>query len=61
MSDRAVNPDGKKGLKKEEGQGSKKPYQPPAWEVEEVFESHSLQITCGKNNDNDCSGGPVQS
>ena len=40
----------------------KKRYEPPAWEVEEVFEAQAM-VTCSKATDfgtNGC-GGPIQS
>ena len=40
-------------------QRKKKPYQAPAWEVEEVFEKTALG--CFKATAGACGGGPIQS
>ena len=38
---------------------NKKTYQPPSWEVEQVFEKTALG--CLKVDDNACQSGPIQS
>lgn len=37
----------------------RRPYESPAWEVEETFEKAAL--VCAKANPSDCGAGPIQS
>lgn len=45
-----------KGDAKPATERARRPYQPPAWEVEEVFEK--MALACGKANDSDACSGP---
>ena len=52
-----ANPDARAEIKPSP---PRKPYEAPAWEVEEVA-AEGVIVGCAKDNDSTCSAGPIQS